>query len=261
MLKLDTHSIQMIAICTILISTIFLGYLEVKRLHYKLDTISNQVKVIEDLNTIKNPGAPYTAPNTNKNLSDILPRQSSSHEENIVNKIFNNDKNSINIKNNDKYDNLDNELLNEINNITSEDLKGHPESVDDVENVEDDVENVEDDVENVEDDVENVDDDDDVEDDVENVEPNNPDVVNNDIDDNFLDHFSCEDGGVDQNCKGMPDKVIDPIKEITIGMTLNNELNNKKLKELRAILKERNLSTSGTKTECINRIIEDTQNK
>ena len=52
MLKLDTHSIQMIAICTILISTIFLGYLEFKRLHYKLDSISNNLKTIEDSNTI-----------------------------------------------------------------------------------------------------------------------------------------------------------------------------------------------------------------
>ena len=53
MLKLDTQSIQMIAICTILLSAIFLGYLEFKRLHNKLDSIRDQVKVIEDLNTIK----------------------------------------------------------------------------------------------------------------------------------------------------------------------------------------------------------------
>ena len=53
MLKLDTHSIQMIAICAILISTIFLGYLEFKRLHFKLDTIGEHVRVIEDLCNIK----------------------------------------------------------------------------------------------------------------------------------------------------------------------------------------------------------------
>jgi hypothetical protein len=47
--------------------------------------------------------------------------------------------------------------------------------------------------------------------------------------------------------------------DMTLNTELNTELNNKKLKELRAILKERNLSVTGNKHECINRIIEDIQ--
>jgi hypothetical protein len=255
MIKLDTHSIQMIALCTILLSSIFLGYLEFKRLHYKLDGISNQVKVIEDLGTIKNKSnlgklgvkdlsklsvnksadMPLNANAKNQDIKDpsIADSQDNYAEkaENIVNKIFGSDSpvdmdkiNNVDLGEN--YDNLDNATLNELNNLGGDkDVNEDDDIVDDIEG-DAGVEDV------VDDHIDGVVDEDDV--DVE--------VDGNDVNDVNADDLEVTDG-----------------LDFIMNTSVNNELNNKKLKELRAILKERNLSVSGNKNECINRITEDLQ--
>ena len=155
MLKLDTHSIQMIAICTILLSTIFLGYLEFKRLHYKLDSIADNLKTIEDLKTIKNksklqdglslPPLPdkrgkhgkhgksdkhiLSATMTSLNVNNKV------RDENIVNKIFsrdfpvNMDTVTLEPENHgtgvvESYDNLDPSIMNELDNLDN--VEGNP---------------------------------------------------------------------------------------------------------------------------------------
>ena len=254
MIKLDTHSIQMIALCTILLSSIFLGYLEFKRLHYKLDGISNQVKVIEDLGTIKNKSnlgklgvkdlsklsvnksadMPLNANAKNQDIKDpsIADSQDNYAEkaENIVNKIFGSDSpvdmdkiNNVDLGEN--YDNLDNDTLNELNNLGGDKDKDVNEDVNE---------------------------DDDIVDDIEGDAGVEDAGVEGVVDDNI-------DVDVDEDDENVDDPEVTDGLDFIMNTSVNNELNNKKLKELRAILKERNLSVSGNKNECINRITEDLQ--
>lgn len=255
MLKLDTHSIQMIAICTILLSTIFLGYLEFKRLHYKLDSIADNIKTIEDIKTIQNKSKLHgVLPDaiTHPNKEAVMPSSSHSvpindptsvNDENIVNKIFcsdspvNMDVVTLNPENQgtgavETYDNLDTSILNELDNLD----QTRDQKKDDSPFPSDDAEGADDDAEGAEDDAG----------DVALPLDYEANVGETDIDDTEV---NIEDNDTD----------ADITMDMTLNTELNTELNNKKLKELRAILKERNLSVTGNKHECINRIIEDIQ--
>lgn len=249
MLKLDTHSIQMIAICTILLSTIFLGYLEFKRLHYKLDSIADNIKTIEDLKTIQNKPKLHgalsdatTLPNKDAarpSLPHPVPINdpTSVNDENIVNKIFSSDSPvnmdavTLNPDNQgtgvvETYDNLDTSILNELDNLD----QTHDHENDDAADAADAT---------------------DADDAADAADATLPldyeaNVGETDIDDTEV--------NIEDN-----DTSDDITMDMTLNTELNTELNNKKLKELRAILKERNLSVTGNKHECINRIIEDIQ--
>lgn len=243
MLKLDTHSIQMIAICTILLSTIFLGYLEFKRLHYKLDNIADNLKTIEDLKTINNKSKLQNIqPIMNKSTikkpmppTSMNPSNPSINEENIVNKIFSNQSShNINIDSVpymngtgmvESYDQLDKNDIIELDNISHVDNLTHVATVDDT-----------------------------VDDTVDYTVDDTVDYTVDGVDEYDVDKDEDVDD-VDDSVDG--DNIT---MEVTLNSELNSQLNDKKLKELRAILKERNLAVTGNKQECINRIVVDITN-
>ena len=336
MLKLDTHSIQMIAVCTILISTIFLGYLEFKRLHYKLDSISNNLKTIEDSKTI-NKGLKNVSNSNEFNMTNppIKRNIQVSTEEVLKNRESKNDLNkdlskngeSKNVLNKDlsknveskeqSYDkegnlrmtsgNLVNEIFSSNKPIDQSKIINHVEKSTSKSNkdivvkkeggedtkVEEDRRSDEEDRRSVEEDRRSVEEDrrsendeysdgdytDEYtdEEDKDNKEKGNNDENYEELDDKFVDNLDnmdflednddeeavLNDDDDDDNNDNDNDNDNDNnnASDDKLEISLNNELNNKKLKELRGILKERNLPVTGSKTECINRIVKDMNKK